>query len=108
MQSLILLLFVGWSVTTILVNGTIFKPLRDYLIVTSPFFGQLISCVMCTGLWIGVMISLPLLSAGWMNPVFPDMPIFISYLSYPFLQSGFGILIESLIIYFVKGSNSRI
>jgi hypothetical protein len=101
----ILFLFLGWSLTSLIVNGTIFSPFRNYLLVKSPFFGKLVSCIQCTGLWAGVIIFTPLLaldevaqisSYGW-----------IGYVAYPIIQSGVAVILESFIIYLVKGSRSN-
>ena len=100
----ILYLFLGWSLTSILVNGSIFDPLRNYLLVMYPFFGKLLSCIQCTGLWVGVIIFVPLLAVG-------EVPYISSYgwfgyIAYPIIQSGVSVLIESFIIYLVKGSRN--
>lgn len=99
-----LYLFIGWSLTSILVNGSIFDPLRNYLLVRYPFFGKLLSCIQCTGLWVGVITFIPLLAVG-------EVPYISSYwwfgyIAYPIIQSGVSVLIESFIIYLVKGSRN--
>jgi hypothetical protein len=101
----ILFLFLGWSLTSLIVNGTIFSPFRNYLLVKSPFFGKLVSCIQCTGLWAGVIIFVPLLA-------FNEVPYissyeWIGYFAYPIIQSGVAVILESFIIYLVKGSRSN-
>jgi hypothetical protein len=104
----LIFLFFGWCVTSILVNGSIFDKFRNYLIVTSPFFGKLFSCVMCLSVWIGAALFWPLLYNGYASYVFQEpIPHWFSYLMFPFLQSGVSVIIESVIIFFVKGASKK-
>ena len=104
MVGLFILLSLGWSLTSLLVNGSIFDPVRNYLIVMYPFFGKLMSCIQCTGVWVGALIFIPLLLAGFDLQIYPIR--WVNYIAYPILQSGFSVLVESLVIWLVK--NSRI
>lgn len=47
-----------YGITNILVNGKIFLPLRNFLSKKNNFLYSLISCMMCTGFWIGVFMFL--------------------------------------------------
>ena len=100
----IVFLFLGWSLTSLLVNGSIFSPIRNYLLVMYPFFGKLLSCIQCTGLWAGVLIFTPLLALDEV----PHLSSYkwIGYIAYPIIQSGFAVILESFVIYLVKGSRS--
>jgi len=100
----ILYLFLGWSLTSILVNGSIFDPLRNYLLVMYPFFGKLLSCIQCTGVWVGTIIFVPLLAVGEVPPI--SSYGWFGYIAYPIIQSGVSVLIESFVIYLVKGSRN--
>lgn len=100
----ILYLFLGWSLTSILVNGSIFDPLRNYLLVMYPFFGKLLSCIQCTGVWVGIIIFIPLLAVGEVPYITTYK--WVGYIAYPIIQSGVSVLIESFIIYLVKGSRN--
>jgi hypothetical protein len=101
----ILFLFLGWSLTSLIVNGTIFSPFRNYLLVKSPFFGKLVSCIQCTGLWAGVIIFTPLLALDEVSQI--SSYKWIGYVAYPIIQSGVAVILESFIIYLVKGSRSN-
>jgi hypothetical protein len=100
---IITLLFFGWCLTSLLVNGSIFDPIRNYFAVTRPFIFKLLSCIQCTGVWVGALIFYPLLL---INPEFfgnfswlwPDL------IFYPVIQSGVSVIIESIIIWLIKGS----
>ena len=101
----ILFLFLGWSLTSLIVNGSIFSPFRNYLLVKSPFFGKLVSCIQCTGLWAGVIIFVPLLALDVVSQI--SSYEWIGYVAYPIIQSGVAVILESFIIYLVKGSRSN-
>ena len=62
-MDLLLFLFAGYGITTIIVYGDIFESFRNYLnngqeSVRKNFWGMLINCPMCVGFWIGVLLSL--------------------------------------------------
>lgn len=84
-MSLLLFTFSGFGLTTIITKGDIFQPLRDKLDngsdeLSKNFFGLLISCPMCVGFWVGVVLSLFVYS--------PILTTFInekSFIEYSFL-----------------------
>jgi hypothetical protein len=100
----ILFLFLGWSLTSLIVNGSIFSQFRNYLLVKHPFFGKLVSCIQCTGLWAGAIIFIPLLALDEVPYI--SSYKWVGYIAYPIIQSGFAVILESLVIYLVKGSRS--
>jgi hypothetical protein len=102
MENLIIYLFFGWALTSLVVNGSIFSPMRNYLLVKLPFFGKLFSCIQCFGTWVGLVIFIPAVSYG--NVFIPDVPMWVSLFIFPIVQSGFGVIAESIIIWLVKGS----
>ncbi len=69
-----------------------------------PFFGKLVSCIQCTGLWAGAIIFIPLLALGEVPYISSYQ--WVGYVAYPIIQSGFAVMLESLVIYLVKGSRS--
>ena len=42
----------------IITHSILFKNLREYVSKKSIFFGNLINCILCTGVWIGFLLSL--------------------------------------------------
>jgi hypothetical protein len=48
--------------TNILIWGSIFENQRTWIKKHSKFFGDLISCTLCTGTWVGFFMSLVLFS----------------------------------------------
>lgn len=105
-MQLILILFIGWCWTTIIVNGAIFDQPRRYFLVKMPFIGKLLSCVQCTGFWVGLVIFSPLLYQDF--PEFNIYPVrWANYLIYPALQSGSSVILESFIIWLVKREKTK-
>lgn len=50
--------FIGWGITNLLVNGSIFDDIRNYLLVMHPKLGKLLTCMQCSGFWVGVLLGL--------------------------------------------------
>lgn len=48
----------AYGMTSILVWGKIFDNQRDWIKKHSKFFGDLISCTLCTSTWVGFFMSL--------------------------------------------------
>ena len=52
----------AYGMSNILVFGSIFEGLREFLIKKSTFFGDLIQCMMCTSTWVGFFFSVAFFS----------------------------------------------
>lgn len=52
--------FMAYGVTSILVWGSIFEKQREIIKSKSKFFGDLISCTLCTSTWVGFFMSIVL------------------------------------------------
>jgi hypothetical protein len=105
----ILLFLLGWGITSTIVNGSIFNGIRNYFIIKIPILGKLFSCIRCLGFWVGFSIFIPLIHFNIIPPIFPDeIPYFISIFSMPIFQSNFGVVVESFIIFLVKGTKNNI
>jgi hypothetical protein len=50
--------FVAYGMTSIIVWGSIFENVRNWIKTKSKFFGDLISCVLCTSTWVGFFMSI--------------------------------------------------
>jgi hypothetical protein len=48
----------AYGMTTILVYGSIFENVRTWIKAKSKFFGDLISCMLCTSTWVGFFLSI--------------------------------------------------
>lgn len=78
-SKLILWAFMGYGMSTILVYGSIFEKQRNWIKNNSKFFGDLISCMMCTSTWVGFFLSLCLgglsteiIGIHWIPSIFFD------------------------------------
>jgi hypothetical protein len=60
MSDIILWAFMAYGMTSILVWGSIFENQRTWIKKHSKFFGDLISCTLCTSTWVGFFMSLVL------------------------------------------------
>jgi hypothetical protein len=58
--------------TSILVWGSIFDRARTFIKKHSKFFGDLISCTLCTGTWVGFFMSIVL---GGLINTYIELPI---------------------------------
>jgi hypothetical protein len=101
MEFIILMLLFGFTITTTVVNGSIFEGFRNWTAVKAPFFYKLLTCVMCFGFWIGALLFWTLTFTGYVGPV-GEMPIWFNLILYPFLQSTSGVFLESVIIFLRK------
>lgn len=57
---LIFWILAAYGMTSILVWGSIFESTRTFIKKHSKFFGDLISCTLCTSTWIGFFMSIVL------------------------------------------------
>ena len=79
MVLLILWAFIAYGLTSILVWGSIFESTRLFIKKHSKFFGDLISCTLCTSTWVGFFMSICLgglttriLDTHWLPSIFFD------------------------------------
>ena len=82
-MELLLIILVGYSISNILVFGSIFEGLRETATTNSPnFFGKLLGCMMCTPWWVGFFLSLGAQITGYTEfSPFYNYGLEISYLS---------------------------
>ena len=104
-MEILIMLFLGWSLTNILVNGSILDKIRDYSLVKIRPLGKLLSCVMCSGFWVGLFIYL--VAYYFSNFVNIDLDVFIkdsmlNSIPFAFINSGFSVIVNSIIIYLIK------
>lgn len=102
--------FLGWCVTNILVNGSIFDPIRVYVQVMYPTLGKLLTCMQCSGFWVGILLGL-LISAGQMANHFLFLLEYDGYLYggltvlfSGFWVSGISVFINAILVYLIKKS----
>jgi hypothetical protein len=79
MVLLMLWAFIAYGFTSILVWGSIFESTRLFIKSKSKFFGDLISCTLCTSTWVGFFMSIcfgglssRILDINWFPSIFFD------------------------------------
>jgi hypothetical protein len=72
MELIIFWIIAGYGMTSILVWGSIFERPRIFIKKHSKFFGDLITCTLCTATWVGFFMSLIL---GGLINTFVELPI---------------------------------
>jgi hypothetical protein len=114
METLFILSILGWSITNILVNGSILDPLRIYLQVMNPVISKLLTCMQCSGFWVGILLGSFVSAEQIYNP-FAELIIEGSLLGetlliafFGFWTSGVSVLINSLLIYLINSSQRKI
>lgn len=104
----IILSLLGWSATSILVNGSIFDQIRIYLQVKIPFISKLMTCIQCSGFWVGVLIGIIASYDIILNPMDSVVTtngireIFLSIFLYGLFISGVSVLLNGLVVFFFK------
>jgi hypothetical protein len=56
--NLLLFILVGVGITNLVVSASILDNLRDFVISKSEFLEKLLTCMMCSGFWVGCFISI--------------------------------------------------
>jgi uncharacterized membrane protein (DUF441 family) len=108
-------ILIAWSITSILVNGTIFDRLRVYLLIKAPTLHKLFSCMQCSGFWVGIILGILATGEIIYNPLgdLSSQPhnFWISYplttIAYGFLSSGVSVLLNSLVVFFYSFSGKE-
>lgn len=114
MITLLLISFLGWSITNTLVNGSIFDPLRTYLQVMNPALAKLLTCMQCSGFWVGIGLGFLISADQIVNPlsVLLHNKLFFSELLMVafcgFWISGISVVFNSILIYLINSSNAKI
>jgi len=75
METLIWIL-AAYGMSQILVFGSIFDTTREWITKKSTFFGDLLSCMMCTSTWVGFFMSLFFSPTTWFWGVHPSFGLF--------------------------------
>ena len=104
---------IGWSITSVVVNGSIFDPLRNYLLIKSPFFGKLISCMQCSGFWVGIFLGLLSIFGIIYHPLSSLFILsnagskFLMVLTYGFFISGISVILNAVLVYLLTQSGGQ-
>lgn len=107
-MNFLIYILIGWGITDILVNGSIFNGIRNYFLVKSPSIGKLFSCIQCSGFWVGILMGI----LSYLELIFPPFQksyflsdIFISGA----LISGSCVIINSIVFsLYSRGNRNNI
>ena len=111
---LLLLIIIGWSITNIIVNGSIFDDIRIYLMVKNQMFSKLLTCMQCSGFWVGIGLGIFSVLRHIINPfsdfLNPDsiLHLPLTILAWGFFNSGISVLVNSLIVFLLNSFSSKI
>jgi hypothetical protein len=95
-----------WGLTHILVASKILEGFRNWLLINSPFFGDMLNCYQCTSFWASMILyfffdSLKLDTVSFMikgHIISPD------FLLYSFIGSGLVSFIAVILSLLIKRS----
>jgi len=64
----------SFGISLVITQSKIFKSTRERIALASKFLGELVKCIMCTGFWVGITLSLlfnlgPNISAISIKPI---------------------------------------
>lgn len=96
------ILFV-WGLTHILVASKIMDPMRNWLLINCPFFGDMLNCYQCTSFWVSIIsyFMFDNIDLGGISFHIRNLKISIDFLLAPFISSGiisvFSIFISMII-----------
>ena len=105
-MNFLIYILIGWGITDILVNGSIFNGVRNYFLVKSPAIGKLFSCVQCSGFWVGILMGILFYSNLIFSPF--DKAYFLSdVIASGALISGSCVIINSLVFSMYSRGNKN-
>jgi hypothetical protein len=99
LPAVLLIALIGWSLTNLLVNGSIFDPLRNYLLIKSPAIAKLLTCMQCSGFWVGVFIGILSYHGILYNIVYYVVPIQNAWYSQPLTVFFHGVFISGVSVF---------
>jgi len=102
METLIWIL-AAYGMSQILVFGSIFDTIRDWITKKSTFFGDLLSCMMCTSTWVGFFFSIAFYSPTITMVSIPYSNIFFDGM----LASGSVWALNAIIEWFEENKPSK-
>lgn len=109
-----LLIIIGWSITNILVNGSILDGPRIYLMVKSRTLSKLLTCMQCSGFWVGVILGFFSALGFIINPFSEVLNtqsvlcIPLTLLTWGFWNSGVSVLMNSFVVFLLNSFSSKI
>jgi hypothetical protein len=96
-----------WGLTHILVASKIMEPLRNWLLINLPFFGDMLNCYQCTSFWTSIILYFFFndLHIGAVSfPIMNGYRIGVDVLLWGFIGSGVVSFISVLMSLLIKKS----
>lgn len=90
--------FMAYGMSTIIVYGSIFENQRNWIKSKSKFFGDLISCMLCTPTWVGFFLSI--ITDGLTNQLFNTHYKFVGIFLDGMFTAGIVWAINSIVEFF--------
>jgi hypothetical protein len=103
-MNFLIYILIGWGITDILVNGSIFNEIRNYFLVKFPSIGKLFSCVQCSGFWVGILMGI-LFYSDFIFPPFEKSHFISDIFISGALISGSCVIINATIFFFIQKGN---
>jgi hypothetical protein len=105
--AILLTALIGWSITNLLVNGSIFNPIRNYFLVKLPIFSKLLTCMQCSGFWVGIFLGVLSIHYGILYNILFYIVLehatlissLIGIFLYGVFNSGVSVLINSILVF---------
>lgn len=97
MEKLMLWAFIAYGMSSIIVWGTIFEKQREWIKSKSKFFGDLVSCTLCTSTWVGFFMSIMI---GGLSSEILDIPWIFSIFFDGMFTAGIVWAINAIIEFF--------
>ena len=105
-MNFLIYILIGWGITDILVNGSIFNEIRNYFLVKFPSIGKLFSCVQCSGFWVGILMGI-LFYSDFIFPPFDKSHFLSDIFISGALISGSCVIINSLVFSLYSRGNKN-
>jgi hypothetical protein len=85
MEFLLLFILAGVGITNLVVNASLLDYPRDFIIERSNILGKLITCMMCSGFWVGLLIGIfiginPILAGATISLLSFTFGLFVEYM----------------------------
>ena len=84
MINFLLFILTGVGITNLVVNASILEGIREYMGSKSALLNKLLSCMMCSGFWVGIGVSFlfninPIIAAATISLLSNKFSYFIEY-----------------------------
>ncbi len=95
-----------WGFTHILVSSKILEGFRNWLLINSPFFGDMLNCYQCTSFWVSFLLYFlfDTIKLSTIDFIFYGFRISPDFILYSFIGSGLVSFISVILSLLIKRS----